>query len=131
MKKWKYILGVVLLILLGGLGGSIVTRAYLVRWHLVMGSSPRARTDYVMARFSRDLRLREDQKTKIDAIVKQLEEEGQKRKQESIEKMMEEISRELDGEQQKQLEVLKKKSERRRKRLEESYLRRGMPYLPW
>ena len=53
MKKWKQILGVALLILLGGLGGSIVTRAYLVRWHLVMGSSPQARTDYVTRRLSK------------------------------------------------------------------------------
>lgn len=131
MKKWKQILGIVLLILLGGLGGSVVTKSYLIRWHLLMGSSPQARTDYIMGRLPKELSLREDQKTKIEAIVKQLEEEGQKRKRENIERMMKEISGELDGEQQKKLEVLKKRSEMRKKRLEKSYLRQGTPYLPW
>lgn len=131
MKKWKQSVGVVLLILLGGLGGSIVTKAYLVRWHLVMGSSSQARTDYIMGRLSKELSLREDQKTRIEAIVKQLEEEGQRRKRENIERMMKEISGELDGDQQKKLEILKKRSERRKKRLEKSYLRQGTPYLPW
>jgi hypothetical protein len=131
MKKWKQILGVALLIILGGLGGSIVTKAYLVRWHLLMGSSSQARTDYIMRRLPKELSLREDQKTKIEAIVRQLEEEGQKRKRENIERMMKGISGELDGEQQKKLEVLKKRSEMRKKRLEKSYLRQGTPFLPW
>jgi len=126
MSKWKQILGVALLILLGGLAGSLVTKAYLVRWHLLMGSSPHARTDYVMRRLSRDLNLRDDQKTKIEAIVKQLEEEGEKRKREDIERMMKEINAEIDGDQQKKLEFLKKRAEKRKRKLEESYLRQGM-----
>jgi len=129
MKKWKQILGVALLILLGGLGGSLVTKAYLVRWHLLMGSSPQARTDYVMGRLSKELNLRDDQKTKIQAIVRQLEEEGQKRKRENIERMMKEISAELDGDQQKKLEVLKKRSDKWKKKLEKGYLKHATTYL--
>ena len=131
MKKWKQILGVALLVFLGGLGGSLVTRSCLVRWRLVMESSPQARTDYVTGRLSRDLDLREDQRTKIETIVRQLEEEGQERKRENIEKMMKEIGGELDSEQKKKLEVLKRRAELRRKRLEESYLRHGTRPLLW
>jgi hypothetical protein len=123
MKKWKQILGVALLIILGGVGGSIVTKAYFMRWFLVMGNSPQARTDFIMGRISKELKLRQDQETKIEGIVRQLEEERQGRKRQDFAMMMDEIKKELDSDQQKELEAFKKKYEKRKKKIGEDYLR--------
>jgi hypothetical protein len=123
MNRWKIILGVGLLLILGGLGGSIVTKAYFMRWYLVMGSSPQARTDFIMERISKGLRLTPDQETKIEEIIKQLEGEWQVRKRQEIEGMLDQIKKELNVDQQKKLEAYKKRSEKRRKKMEENYLR--------
>ena len=116
MKKWKQIVGVALLIILGGLGGSIVTKAYFMRWYLVTRSSPQARTDFVMERISKNLNLTQDQEAKVQEIIRQVEEEFQGKKRQDIERMMDEIKKVLDSDQQKKLEALRKKSEKRKKR---------------
>jgi cell shape-determining protein MreC len=123
MKKWKQIVGVALLIILGGLGGSITTKAYLMRWFHLIGSSPQARTDFLMEKMAR-LNLTQDQEEKVQEIIKQVEEELQKRKRQDIETMMDEIKKVLDSDQQKKLETFMKKFEKRRKKIEEDYLRK-------
>jgi Spy/CpxP family protein refolding chaperone len=124
MKRWKQILGVALLIVLGALAGSIATKAYLMRWFHVMGSSPQARTDFLMEKMAKELTLTQDQEGKIHGIVRQAEEELQIWKQQNIEKMMGEIKKELNSDQLKKLEAFRKAFQKRKKKMEEDYLRK-------
>jgi hypothetical protein len=124
MKRWKRIVGVVLLIVLGGLGGSIATKAYMMRWFLLIGNSPQARTDFLMVKMKKELGLRPDQEGKIRDIIKQEEEAYQKKKRENIERTMEEVKKELDAEQQKKIAAWKVRYEKRTERIEGKYLRK-------
>jgi hypothetical protein len=124
MKRWKQVLGVTLLIVLGALTGSIATKIYLMRWFHVMGSSPQARTDFFTKRMVRELNLTRDQENKIHGIVRQVEDAFQIRKRQDTEKMMDEIKGELDSDQMKKLEAFRKAYQKRKKELEENYLRK-------
>jgi hypothetical protein len=124
MKRWKRIVGVVLLIVLGALGGSIATKAYMMRWFLLIGNSPQARTDFLMVKMKKELGLRPDQEGKIRDIIKQEEEAYQKKKRENIERTMEEVKKELDAEQQKKMEAWKVRYEKRTERIEGKYRRK-------
>jgi Spy/CpxP family protein refolding chaperone len=124
MKRWKQILGVALLIVLGALAGSIATKTYLMRWFHVMGSSPQARADFLTKRMARELTLTQDQKDKIHGIVRQVEEGIQIKKRQDTERMVDEIKGELDNDQVKKLEAFRKAYQKRRKELEDNYLRK-------
>ena len=124
MRRWKQILGVALLIVLGALAGSIATKTYLMHWFRVMGSSPQARADFLTKRMSKELNQTQDQENKIHGIVRQVEEDLQIKKRQDTEKMMDEIKGELDSDQVKKLEAFRKAYQKQRKELEKNYLRK-------
>jgi Spy/CpxP family protein refolding chaperone len=123
MNKGKMILGVVLLLVLGAVMGSIATEVYFTRWFLFMGGSPKARAEFIMKKISKDLKLTQAQNIKIGSIVEQSEHELQKIKRLERKRMLEEIKMELNNDQQRELESFKKESEKRRQRVEDKDLR--------
>ena len=126
MKRWKQIVGVALLILLGALGGSLATKAYMkaymVRWFLLIGNNPQARTDFLMDKMKKDLGLTGDQEAKIRSILIQEEEAYQKRRRENIERTMNEIKTELDTDQRRKIDAWKERFEKKMERIEKKYL---------
>jgi Spy/CpxP family protein refolding chaperone len=123
MNKWKMILGVMLLLVLGAVMGSIATEVYFKRWFLFMGGSPKARAEFIMKKISKDLKLTQEQNIKIGGIVEQSEHELQKIKRLERKRMLDEIKMELNNDQQRELESFKKESEKRRQRVEDKDLR--------
>jgi hypothetical protein len=122
MNKWKIILGVSLLLLLGVVIGSILTNFYFKRWFLTITISPRARTEYVMNKISKDLNLSPAQKMKIGEIIKESEQDLLKVKYRERERVMERIKMELNNDQQKQLESRIEKFLKWRQKVEARYL---------
>jgi len=72
MKKWKAILGVVVVFLLGAIAGGLITFG-VMRQLFQLGRGPQARADFVVRKLSWDLRLDAQQRQQLRAIV----EEGQ------------------------------------------------------
>ena len=122
MNKGKIILGVSLLLLLGVVIGSILTNFYFKRWFLAIAISPRARTEYVMNKISKDLNLSPAQKMKIGGIIKESEQDLQKVRYRERERVMERIKMELNNDQQKQLESRIEKFLKWRQKVEARYL---------
>ena len=115
MSKWKYILSVALLVILGAMVGSLATQAYFKRWFRVMGASPQTRTEYIMEIISRDLKLSPQQENRIREIVERSERGRQKMKALQKKKMADEIKMELNSDQQQEWESLRKKAEKNRR----------------
>ena len=122
MNKWKIILGVSLLLILGVVIGSILTNFYFKRWFLAITISPRARTEYVMNKISKDLNLSPAQKMKIEEIIQGSERDLQRAKYRERERVMERIKMELNNDQQKQLESRIEKFLKWRQKVEARYL---------
>ena len=68
MKKWKAIVGVIAIFILGGLAGSITTIG-LVRHRLVHGHGSQMLQDLIIRRLSWDLRLDRAQRAQLRVIV--------------------------------------------------------------
>jgi hypothetical protein len=122
MKKWKLIVGVILVFILGLLMGSLGTRFYHRDWSERFFEEPSARKAVILKKLTKDLDLTEPQQKEFKAIVeetdKKLEAYGLERRSavkailgESFSRMKEK----LDPEQQKKLEELKAKHEARMK----------------
>ncbi|MEE9120328.1 MAG: hypothetical protein V3U56_03455 [Syntrophobacteria bacterium] len=122
MKRWKLVSGLLLVFVLGILAGSFGTRVYLKDRFEHLRKDPKARQDFIMRKLSKELELTQDQKTKIEKIVEQV---GAKRRQfflknrPEIKRIMDEgfsqIKKELNNDQQKKLDALRKEFEKRRK----------------
>ena len=122
MKRWKLVLGLLLVFVLGILAGSLGTRVYFKDRFEHLRKDPKARQDFIMRKLSKELELTQDQKTKIEKIVEQV---GVKRREFFLKKRPEikrirdegfaQIKKELNNDQQKKLDVLREEFERRRK----------------
>lgn len=122
MKRWKLVSGLLLVFVLGILAGSFGTRVYLKDRFEHLRKDPKARQAFIMRKLSKELELTQDQKTKIEKIVEQV---GAKRRQfflknrPEIKRIMDEgflqIKKELNNDQQKKLDALRKEFEKRRK----------------
>lgn len=122
MKRWKLVSGLLLVFVLGILAGSFGTRVYLKDRFEHLRKDPKARQAFIMRKLSKELELTQDQKTKIEKIVEQV---GEKRRQfflknrPEIKRIMDEgflqIKKELNNDQQKKLDALRKEFEKRRK----------------
>ncbi len=122
MKRWKLVSGLLLVFVLGILAGSFGTRVYLKDRFAHLRKDPKARQAFIMRKLSKELELTQDQKTKIEKIVEQV---GAKRRQfflknrPEIKRIMDEgfsqIKKELNNDQQKKLDALRKEFEKRRK----------------
>jgi Spy/CpxP family protein refolding chaperone len=122
MKRWKLVSGLLLVFVLGILAGSFGTRIYLKDRFEHLRKDPKARQAFIMRKLSKELELTQDQKTKIEKIVEQV---GAKRREfflknrPEIKRIMDEgflqIKKELNNDQQKKLDALRKEFEKRRK----------------
>lgn len=122
MKRWKLVSGLLLVFVLGILAGSFGTRVYLKDRFEHLRKDPKARQAFIMRKLSKELELTQDQKTKIEKIVEQV---GAKRREfflknrPEIKRIMDEgflqIKKELNNDQQKKLDALRKEFEKRRK----------------
>ena len=126
MTRWKLILGIVLVFILGALAGSIGTGSYLKHRYPPRITDPKARTAFIMEKLSKDLNLTQDQKAKIGEIVGQIVEKRREyfiKGQVETEKLVDQIRKELNSDQQKKYDALREKFEKRRKDREEGQSR--------
>ena len=122
MKRWKLVLGLLLVFVLGILAGAFGTRIYLKDRFAHFRKDPKARQAFIMRKLSKELELTPEQKIKVEKIVAQV---GEKRREfflknrPEIKKIMDEgfaqIRQELNNDQQKKLDVLREEFEKRRK----------------
>ncbi len=123
MKKWRLIVGVMLVFILGLLVGSLGTRFYHRDWWSEpFGKDSPARKAVFLQRLTKELRLTEGQQKEFKDIVeetdKKLEAFGLERRS-AIKAILDEsfsrMKEKLDPEQQKKLEELKVRHEARLK----------------
>ena len=122
MKRWKLVLGLLLVFVLGILAGAFGTRIYLKDRFAHLRKDPKARQAFIMGKLSKELELTPDQKIKVEKIVEQT---GAKRREfflknrPEIKKIMDEgflqIKKELNNDQQKKLDVMREEFKKRRK----------------
>ena len=119
--RWKLILGLLLVFVLGILAGSVGTGLYLKHRLAPLIKEPRARKTFIMKRLSKELNLTPDQKTKIDPIVEQMIEKRREyylKNRPEIKTIMDQgfaqIREELNEDQKKKLDGLREKFHRRR-----------------
>ena len=70
MQKWKAILGVLAVFLLGMIAGGLITFG-VIRQMFQLGHGPQARTDFLVRKLSWDLRLDAQQRQQLRAIVQE------------------------------------------------------------
>jgi hypothetical protein len=73
MVKWKTIAGVLLIFVLGGLLGSLVTGWVLKRQHPLFRRDPAERLAFIMQRLAERLDLTEAQKPPIEAVLRRID----------------------------------------------------------
>lgn len=125
MTRWKLILGIALVFILGALAGSIGTGFYFKHRYPPRITAPKARTAFIMEKLSKELGLTQDQKAKIGPIVLQIEEKRRDyfiQGQVETEKLVDQIRKELSSDQQKKYDALREKFEKRKKEREEGQL---------
>jgi hypothetical protein len=121
VMRWKLISGLLLVFVLGILAGSVGTGFYLKHRLAPLIKEPRARKTFIMKRLSKELNLTSDQKTKIDPIVEQMIEKRREyylKNRPEIKTIMDQgfaqIREELNEDQKKKLDGLRKKFHSRR-----------------
>ena len=122
MKKWRLIVGVILVFILGVLMGSLGTRFYHRDWSERFFQEPSARETVILKKLTKDLGLTEAQQKEFKGIVeetdKKLQAFGQERRS-AIKAILDEsfsrMNEKLDPEQKKKLEELKARHEARLK----------------
>ena len=119
--RWKLILGLLLVFVLGILAGSVGTGFYLKHRFAPLIKEPRARKTFIMKKLSKELNLTLDQKTKIEPIVEQMIEKRREyylKNRPEIKTIMDQgfaqIREELNEDQKKKLDGLREKFHRRR-----------------
>ena len=121
LSKWKLVLGLLLVLVLGILAGAIGTGFYLKYRIAPVEKGNRARGAFIMERLSKELELTPDQKNKILPIVEHMIE----KRREFYDKMRPEvktimdqgfsqIEQELNEDQKQKLEAMREKFRRRR-----------------
>jgi Spy/CpxP family protein refolding chaperone len=131
MKKWKLIIGVALVFILGALAGSLGTQLYQRQWSERFWKDPAARRAVFLQRLTTKLRLTEPQQKEFKAIVEEVDRKLASLRRESraeVKKIIDEsftqMKEKLDPEQQKKLEEFKARHE---ERLKERRARRPLP----
>ena len=122
MKKWRLIVGVILVFILGLLVGSLGTRFHHRDWSEPFGKDSSARKAVFLKKLTKELSLTEGQQKEFKGIVeetdKKLEAFGLERRAEIktiIDQSFSRMKEKLDPEQQKKLEELKARHEARLK----------------
>ena len=120
MRKWKLIVGIALVFVLGVLVGSLGTRFYHRDWSGRFFQEPSARKSLILKKLTKDLGLTEAQQKEFRGIVeetdKKLEAFGLERRS-AVKAILDEsfsrMNEKLDPEQQKKLGELRVKHEAR------------------
>jgi len=118
MTRWKLMIGIALVFILGALAGSVGTGYYFKHRYPPRITDSQARKAYILEKFSRELNLTQDQKTKIGAIIQQMEEKRHEnflKRRAEVEQSMVRIRGELNEDQQKKFDAMREKFEKRRK----------------
>jgi Spy/CpxP family protein refolding chaperone len=126
MKRWKLIIGIALVFILGALAGSVSTGVYFKHRYPPRITDPEARKAFIMEKLSKELSLTQEQKAKIGEIVGQIEEKRRDyfiKRQAEIEKSVDLIRKELSSDQQKKYDALREKFEKDKKEREEGRFR--------
>ena len=126
MNKWKLISGIALVFILGALVGSTGTGFYLKHRYLPL-SDHKARKVFIMERLSKELNLTQDQNITIGKIIEQMEERRREyflQNWAEIDKLIDQMKKELNNDQQKKLDALREKFEKRQKAREERQFHR-------
>ena len=121
MKKLKLVTGIALLFILGVLVGSLATKFYLERQYPRL-RDPNARKAFFIERLSKELALTQDQKVKIEEIIEQIEAKRREyslQRQAEIDKLIDQMKRDLNDDQQKKLDAMRERFKKRRKAREE------------
>jgi hypothetical protein len=74
MNRWKTVVGVLLIFMLGGLIGSLATGWGLKHRHPLFRKNPENRVAYIMKRLSDRLDLTDDQKPEVEVLVRRIDE---------------------------------------------------------
>ena len=121
VNKWKLISGLLLVLVLGILVGSIATGFYLKYRFAPFGRGSKAKETFIIEKLSRELNLTQSQKTKIAPIVKEMIEKRREyyvQIRPEVKRIMDQsflqIEQELNEEQKKKLDALREKYQRRR-----------------
>jgi len=121
VNKWKLISGLLLVLVLGILVGSISTGLYLKNRYAPYGRGSKSKEAFIIEKLSRELNLTPSQKTKIVPIVKQMIEKRREhflQIRPEVKRIMDQgfsqIERELNEDQKKKLAALREKYEKRR-----------------
>jgi hypothetical protein len=142
MNKLKLAAGVILLLIVGMLAGSLGTGIYYKKRveRFESGGPPVSeRVRIILGRFSEDLRLTDEQRTEFEKIIKESQEELMNLGRSifpEIEKINEKtfasMKEKLTDEQKNELEILIQKMQDVRKRFENGQRHQRMPYQkPW
>jgi hypothetical protein len=76
MKKWKAIIGVVLVFVLGAVAGAIVShRVCQHRMETIVSGGPKAMREFIFKRMDRELRLDAGQRAQLQAIFQETHEQ--------------------------------------------------------
>jgi hypothetical protein len=122
MKKWRLIIGVVVVFILGVLVGSLGTQLYQRQWSERFWKDPAERRALFLRKLTRELRLTEEQQKEFKVIIgdvdRNLEALHRERRAE-VKKIFDEgfsrMKEKLDPDQQKKLEELRARREPRLK----------------
>ena len=121
VNKCKLISGLLLVLVLGILVGSIGTGFYLKYRFAPFGRGSRAKETFIIEKLSKELNLTPSQKTKIAPIVEQMIENRREyylQIRPEVKRIMDQgfsqIEQELNEDQKKKLDALREKYERRR-----------------
>jgi len=120
-NRWKLISGLLAVLVLGILVGSITTGFYLKYRSAPLEKDSKAKEAYIIEKLSKELNLTPNQKNKIGPIVQQMIEkrrETYQRMRPEVKTIMDQgfsqIEQELNEDQKKKLEALREKFERHR-----------------
>ena len=107
MKKWKAVLGIIAVFILGGVAGAFIALGCF--HHSPHWGSPQA-TRMIVRRLTRELSLDQSQKAKVEAIITAAHDEMTREVQPRIEAIIarsqEEIKKALQPEQQAKFDAL-------------------------
>jgi predicted DNA-binding antitoxin AbrB/MazE fold protein len=131
MKKWKLIIGVALVFILGVLAGSLGTQCYQRQWSERFWKDPAARRAVFLQRLTRKLQLTEGQQRDFKVIIEEVDRKLLSLRQESraevktvIDESFTRMKEKLNPDQQKKLEEFKARHE---ERLKERRAKRPLP----
>ena len=122
MKKWRLIVGVTLVFVLGVMAGSVGTRFYQRNWAERFWKDPAARKALFLKRLTRELALSETQRQEFKAIIDDVDQKVEELHRENrteiraiLEGGFSRMMERLDPAQQEKLKELKARREERLK----------------